>query len=170
MTFQEARPPRRGDAAAVVRPRHLAHGAGAARVALLGGGVGRRTRPRPGRRPPPPGRRMVRQARADLQRRHHRGPPRSMAPAGSIGFIAVPPGRRNRRNLRRPAATAHGHPPPHGLKRGKSSENTFCFLPRTFRHPSNTADARRGRTFVRASPTELSTAPMDAHPPGPVLS
>jgi len=114
----DARPPRRGDTAAVVRPRHPAHASRAARVILLGGSVGTRTCLRPGRCRPPPDRRVIRQARADLQRRHRRGPPRALV---SAGFIHVPPEQGDSRNLRRPAATAHGHTLLRSLKPGKSS-------------------------------------------------
>jgi hypothetical protein len=59
-TFQgDPRPPWRGDAAAVVRPRHPAHDPRAARLVLLGHDMGRRTRPHPGQRRPPANRRLV---------------------------------------------------------------------------------------------------------------
>ena len=74
-------PSRRRDPAPVVGPCHPAHRPGAARVVLADHAVRQPADGGAGRHPAPARRRLVRQARTYLQRRHRRSAPRALVPA-----------------------------------------------------------------------------------------
>src|SRR6478672_6486562 len=99
-----ADPSRRGDAAAVVRSRNPADDTGTARVVLLGDGLGESHGPLSCRCGPPANRRMVRQARPDLQRCHRRRSTRSLV---SARFMHVSADQGDHRNPCNPAAKTH---------------------------------------------------------------